>query len=200
MIQKIVRYVRGLLTRVFGSTSLRWKGSVAGFKLSEEDVVDLWKEAETSIEDLESTEADVRREAESFWWSYPAYRGATFEVKMVAREGPGKVHARQIRKKFVVEAISVRSNEEGGIPTSIDMGHALVFEREILDFEKSLNDEGCGFHRVVFLHSKFVCAEYFCACMRVYQARAREEVFEGLYKGDGVAEAQWSEVFGGESR
>ncbi len=143
--------------------------------------------------------AEINMAVDNFWLSYPAYRKATFRTVWMSNvevedEQGGFIVMALFKGKYV--PAPVEAQEEG-------------FGREVRAYEsdKSFGPERSeggpplvkGL-RVVFFHRAKVKAQYFCACVLEFQRQARKKSFEEQIKGDGSAESQWSEVFGGDPR
>ena len=138
---------------------------------------------------------DIKEAAAGFWRGYPEYRGAIFSVRR--RKGPAI--------SFLVEAIF--SNKwKGEFPASVDVEDHILnnddrrsLEKEVRAMEKHLDEEWEeeGIHRVVFLHPNSIKAHIFCEGVVMFQDSARAEFFRKQTQGDGSAETQWGEVFGG---
>ncbi len=156
---------------------------------------------------LDTRGVEVTQAAASFWESYPEYREAEFEVR------------KRVRGQYFVVAV-FSDREEGEVPALVDVAPDISSENEgtedevvrtsgVGSFGAALNVlwENEGVRRIVFFHPALVKAKEFCGHVQILQAgwRAVQEMlwkkrFVDGYPGDGSAEDQWSEVFGGDSR
>ena len=138
------------------------------------------------------SEEATKKEAEKFWEQCPKiYRGADLFSFSCMGESVRTFWA--VTTKF----------SKGVKPDPLRMlpdrnGTESLVEKRLRKWE-DLSRDGIA-HRVIFWHLKIWHALRFCECVSSYQNRDRAEAFFKALPGNGEAEKQWSDVFGGDPR
>ena len=143
---------------------------------------------------LQGGKGVVVDEAERYWESCPEYRGARLSEAGVFWRGGGTgwTVVAVFPKGEDPELLRIVWEEDDDVHLEV----ALGAERTLREWEERASLNKGEAHRLVFHHRDEAMAEYFCRCVETF----RWGVWAAAEPGDGRAEAQWSEVFGGDSQ